>query len=83
MSASERARLVALPWKASRESARSLTQPGIGRVLEANLDAETPVVPEQRPEPASVGWSGIRTDSGEQSWLNHLAEPRRWCLFEA
>jgi hypothetical protein len=82
MSASKRARLGALPWKASRDSARSLGQPpGNSRVLEVHLnaethlDAETPVVPEQRPEAGYEDWSGIRTDSGEQRWLNHLAEP--------
>lgn len=78
MPAREEARLTTRLWNATRESGRPLVQEEIDAILEVRSEASAPLVPEQRQEPELESWARIRTDAGDERWLNHLTEPHCW-----
>jgi hypothetical protein len=61
-------------WRATQDTQRSLTQQEIDDLLELEHTTEPLTIPHQRPEPEVEAWSQIRTDTGDERWLNHLSD---------
>ena len=75
MPAREEARLRDLLWRASSVTEKPLTQEEIDQILELDGATEPSRVPQQRQGSDSDSWTRIRTDAGDQRWLNHLSDP--------
>jgi hypothetical protein len=78
MPVGEEADLTTQLWRATIDAENPLTQDEIDRILGVKRQPEGGPVPEQRTPVDPEAWSRIRTDAGDQKWLNHLVEPRCW-----
>ena len=74
MPAREESRLTALLWSAAEHATTRLSQQEIDEILGVKASSDDPQVPDQRTAPDPESWTRIRTDAGDQRWLNHIYE---------
>lgn len=72
MPAKEEARLTALLWRAATDSDQPLAQDDIDGILGVDVHPAVARIPAQRQD--GDAWLRIRTDTGDERWLNHIVD---------
>lgn len=70
----EEVRLTTLLWEAATEAEGPLNQRQIDAILQVQPHATLDQVPRPRPAPDTGSPSRVRTDTGDQSWLDDLVQ---------
>lgn len=77
MPTNEESQLAALLWNAAADAESALSQQEIDKILGVEAPSPATRVPAQRTDSDPDSWVRIRTDAGDQRWLNHLYDRHR------